>query len=217
MADERTSLNSVTEETHQAGVAAEMRGDFPFADDLFAEALTNAKAAGHDVHAGRIHRDWAQRYWRDGQLSVARVHLDSSYGLIEPYANNRNVLDELGITVSVLGRLAAVTALHLMEDREQPEAWRSTSLPHFREAQSLLKGGNSYYRYSNGGHGAIVSAFANAYGRWSSHAAEASGAVASQPHVILKNPRVAAGLTASGLALPPVPFVRKKLKSKLIR
>lgn len=85
----------------------------------------------------------------------AATKLETTIGI----ADKLELVDEQGIIISNLGRLAAVEIIHNVEAKHQIQALEERSLPKFKQAYKILKGHPHYfYPFTNAEHGSIVAA-----------------------------------------------------------
>ncbi len=145
------------EELHLDGMVAKDGGDHVSAMALFDRAADLAYE--HDDPLKRMHAltPGARARWTLGGYDEATERLEIAADI----AAELDLPDEEGITISNIGRIAAVKTVHTVPAADQATALRATAVPEFREAYRMLKGHpHLYYRYANAQHGSVVTALA---------------------------------------------------------
>ena len=142
---------------HGSGMAAKDAGEHETALDAFVQADT--LAGEHDDSLKRMHalNPAARALWSMERFDEAAAKLDTAASI----AAELGLSDEQGITVSNIGRIAAVKTIHTVPVAQQPRVLKDEAVPKFREAFDTLRNHpHLYYRYANAQHGSVVSALA---------------------------------------------------------
>ncbi|HJQ09357.1 MAG TPA: tetratricopeptide repeat protein [Candidatus Saccharimonadales bacterium] len=145
------------EELNTIGQAAKDAGDHERALATFEEA--HRLATEHDDNLKCMHAitPAARALWSMGRYDDASVKLETASDI----ARELDLTDELGITISNIGRLATIKTVHTVPVEQQREILRAEAAPKFSEAYNILKDHpHLYYRYANAQHGSVVSAMA---------------------------------------------------------
>lgn len=145
------------EEFNTIGQAAKDAGDHERALEVFEEA--DRLAVEHNDNFKRMHAlaPVARALWSMDRYDEAATKLKTAAEIAEEL----DLPDEQGITLSNIGRIAAVKTVRTVPVERQAQALRTEAVPKFREAYEKLKGHpHLYYRYANAQHGSVVSAMA---------------------------------------------------------
>lgn len=145
------------EQLHAAGQSAKEAGDHAEALVVFEEA--DQLAIKHNDNLKRMHAltPAARALWSMGRYDEASAKLE----IASDIARELDLLDERGVTISNIGRIAAVKTVHTVPVEQQSETLAVEAVPKFKEAYNILKGHpHLYYRYANAQHGSVVSAVA---------------------------------------------------------
>jgi tetratricopeptide (TPR) repeat protein len=145
------------EQLNTAGQLAKQAGDHESALAIFEKA--DQLAIAHDDNLKRMHAltPAARALWSLDRYDEATAKLEAASEI----AAELDLTDEKGITISNIGRIAAVKTVHTIPIGRQKTVLRAEAVPRFREAYKTLKGhAHLYYRYANAQHGSVISAMA---------------------------------------------------------
>ncbi len=145
------------ERLNALGQQAKGIGDHEQALDLFNKAELLARTNNDPLKTIHALTPAARALWSLGLYDDATSKLRVAYEI----AQREQYIDEQGITISNLGRIAAVEVVATVPINEQKTALKARAVPNFRQARSMLEHNpHLYYRYANAQHGSVIAALA---------------------------------------------------------
>ena len=142
---------------NEQGQSAKNRADHEAA--LVQFASMDALALEYNDPSKRIHAltPAARALWSMKRYDEATGRLETAASLAEELG----LQDERAITISNMGRIAAVKTVDTVPLALQAASLRELAVPKFRQAYELLRNHpHLYYRYANAQHGSVVAALA---------------------------------------------------------